>query len=65
MSSDAPKKEPPMRHCFYCGEELGRYWVYDRLDNCGKRECVREASDAERAEREEAHEQLDRDRGWA
>lgn len=52
---------PKMRHCFNCGEELGCYANYDPLDTCGKRECEREAADAVWREREEAHEQLDRD----
>lgn len=54
----------PMRHCFFCGEELGRYRDYDPLDNCGKSECQREARDAARQERNDAHEQLDREMGW-
>jgi hypothetical protein len=58
-------KLPPMRHCFYCGEELGRYRDYDRLDTCGKMECLREAQDTVAAERAEAHEELDRERGWS
>jgi len=37
---------------------------YDRSDTCGKRECEREARDQARAERDEAHEKLDRDMGW-
>jgi hypothetical protein len=53
-----------MRHCFNCGAELGCYADYDRLDDCGKRECVRAAQDCCREEREEAHEQLDREGGW-
>lgn len=32
-----------MRHCFFCGEELGAYADYDPLDTCGKRECERKA----------------------
>lgn len=59
-----PKKPPPMRYCFYCGEELGRSWDRDPYDNCGKLECQREASNALAEERERAHEALDRDRGW-
>lgn len=58
---------PKMRHCFYCGEELGRSpstWS-DPYETCGKRECDREARDAMQGEREEAHEQLDRDMGWS
>jgi len=55
-----------MRHCWNCGAEMGvienRY--YDRGDTCGQMECEREARNAAQAEREEAHEQLDRDMGW-
>lgn len=55
-----------MRHCFFCGGELGiiESKFYERTDHCGSRECQREAQDMYRAEREEAHEQLDRDMGW-
>lgn len=53
-----------MRHCFFCGEELGVYADYDPLDSCGKRECERAVRDALEQEREEAHERLDRDMGW-
>lgn len=53
-----------MRHCFNCGAELGRYRDYDRLDTCGKTECVREANQARVEEREDAHERLDRDLGY-
>jgi hypothetical protein len=55
-----------MQHCFYCGEELGVYDNFgERYETCGKSECNREARNCEAAERDEAHEQLDRDRGWA
>lgn len=56
-----------MRHCWYCGEELGvmERRLYDELDTCGKVECEREARDAEREERDNAHDQLDRDMGWS
>jgi hypothetical protein len=37
----------------------------DRRDTCGKRECEREARDQDRFEREEAHRQLDEERGWS
>lgn len=57
-------KIPRMRYCFNCGEELGRYVEYDPLDSCGKTECTRAAQDAIAQERAEAHEKLDRDRGW-
>lgn len=53
-----------MRHCFYCGEELGISTWDDPLDTCGKPECNRSARDAREQEREEAHERLDRDMGW-
>lgn len=62
--TDAPKI-PKMRHCFNCGAELGAYVDYDPRDTCGKQECEREVRDMEREERDEAHEQLDRDRGWS
>jgi hypothetical protein len=55
-----------IRHCPNCGAGMGfiedRY--YDRRDTCGSRECEREARNDAYAEREEAHEQLDRDMGW-
>jgi hypothetical protein len=53
-----------MRHCFYCGEELGVYADYDPLDHCGKKECASAAREEMRAERDEAHRKLDEDRGW-
>jgi hypothetical protein len=54
-----------MRYCFNCGEELGAYADYDRLDTCGKRECEREARAIREEERQHAHDQLDRDMGWS
>jgi hypothetical protein len=53
-----------MRHCFYCGEELGVYADYDPLDVCGKIECQRGVAEEVRLQRAEAHEKLDRDRDW-
>jgi hypothetical protein len=54
-----------MHHCFNCGEELGpRDRWSDNLDTCGKTECEREARYARATERDEAHRQLDEDRGW-
>lgn len=53
-----------MRHCFNCGAELGVYADHDFSDTCGSNECERAVRDALRAEREEAHERLDRDMGW-
>lgn len=64
MSDPKKPKQPRMRHCFNCGEELGRYNYYDPLDHCGKHECAREARWAAESERAEAHEQLDRDLGY-
>jgi hypothetical protein len=60
------KSTAKMRHCWNCGAELG---VLSRAqwepgDTCGKTECEREARDQARAERDQAHEQLDRDLGW-
>ena len=37
---------------------------YDSGDVCGKTECNRAARDAEQWRRNEAHDQLDRDRDW-
>ena len=66
---DTDKKPMPLgkvRHCWNCGADMGfienRY--YDRGDTCESPECNRAARDAEQAERDEAHEQLDRDNGW-
>lgn len=53
-----------MQHCFNCGEELGLYVAWDNLEACGKSACQRELQDAFRAEREEAHEELDRNMGY-
>lgn len=63
-----PVKKPKSRErfCWNCGNSLGviedRY--YDRGDTCGNAECNREARNQAYAERDEAHEQLDRDMGW-
>lgn len=52
-------------HCYYCGADIGpKDRLSDRYDTCGERECERDARDAMQAERDEAHEQLDRDMGW-
>ena len=62
---DKPEKKlPPMRYCGCCGEKLGRSHYRDPYDTCGKPECDREARSEARADREEAHERLDRDMGW-
>ena len=54
------------RHqCAYCGEDMGLWNSNcDRNDTCGKPECERWARDCAVAEREEAHAELDRERGW-
>ena len=52
-------------HCDYCGDTIDVRERYgNELVTCGKRECERWARNQEMAEREEAHEQLDRDMGW-
>jgi hypothetical protein len=53
-----------MRHCFYCGEELGIYAYHEPLDHCGKTECSRAAREEMRERRDEAHRRLDEDMGW-
>jgi len=66
MNTPAQKPKGRVRHCPYCGDDMGfiedRY--YERNDPCGKQSCMREASDCEREERDNAHDQLDRDNGW-
>lgn len=58
--------EKKMRHCWFCGAELGVLGraEWEPGDTCGARECEREARNAAAEERREAHEQLDRDMGW-
>ena len=61
-----PSPKPARRQfCAYCGDDIGE-WTKDsnRNDTCGKRECTRWERDNWMAEREEAHERLDRDMGW-
>ena len=56
-----------MHYCLNCGESLGMFEGKQRqldYETCGKRECEREARDAFAAEREQAHEELDRMNGW-
>ena len=58
-------KQAKMQFCFNCGAQLGVYvQQYGDNDTCGARECEREARDTAAAQRDEAHEQLDRDNGW-
>ena len=65
---DKPKdpKYAQERFCWNCGASLGfiARMNYDRTDVCGKQECGREQRNMFAAEREEAHEQLDRDMGY-
>lgn len=54
-----------MKHCAYCGDELGMTDDNDReLEACGKRECQREVRGMYQQERDDAHAELDRMRGW-
>ena len=57
-------QKPRIHRCFYCGANLRPSVWSDRYDTCGKKECDRAARDAMAQERDEAHEQLDRDMGW-
>lgn len=57
-------RTPKLRHCFNCGSEMGVYADYDPLDTCGQTECNREAAASMAQQRDEAHEQLDRDLGY-
>jgi hypothetical protein len=65
MADDFPKPAGKERFCWNCGQSMG--WIanyaYERTDTCGARECEREARDQEQAERDDAHDQLDRDMG--
>lgn len=67
MAEQPPSAAPARRHhCWNCGKDMGpwdrRYC--DSRDTCGDRECDRHARQAEEQERDEAHEQLDRDMGY-
>ena len=55
-----------MHYCFNCGDELGAYGDFygDRFEACSRGECQNAERDARQQEREEAHEQLDRDLGY-
>lgn len=56
-----------IKHCEYCGTDLDgevERWPGEII-TCGSRECERWARNQERAERDEAHERLDRDMGWS
>lgn len=61
MTTKHPK-EHPLRHCFNCGAELGRYSdaEYDPLDDCGARACVAAGNEAREQQREDEREARDR-----
>ena len=52
------------RHCPYCGESMGVLNYVNQYDTCGELECERWALGQAAADREDAHEQLDRDLGY-
>lgn len=58
--------EPKRRHCWNCGADMGfiEDRFYDRRDTCGRRECDLNAREQDRAERDDAHDKLDRDMDW-
>ena len=61
------KPKPKKRYlCWYCGKDMGEWdgRYCSSTDTCGERECERAARDQAQAEREEAHENLDRDMGY-
>lgn len=53
-------REAKDRFCWCCGESTGVYADHDRMDTCGKPDCEREVRGAYAQERDEAHEELDR-----
>ena len=53
------------QYCAYCDDDMGEWTKFsDRHDTCGKPECEGFGRDQDRAERDEAHERLDRDIGY-
>lgn len=61
------QQKPKRRYCCaYCGKDMGEWdsRYCESTDTCGEQECERWGRDARAGEREEAHEQLDRDMGW-
>lgn len=67
MAMEKEIKHPGrVRHCWNCGDDMGfiENRHYDYMDTCGRQECDRAVRDALAEERDEAHEQLDRDMGW-
>ena len=53
------------QYCAHCDDDMGEWTKFsDRHDTCGKPECERFGRDQDRAERDEAHERLDRDIGY-
>ena len=64
MSETTSPKTPKRHVCAYCGDDMGPWTKFsDKRDACGKLECTQWEREELRAEREEAHEQLDRDMG--
>lgn len=55
------------RFCPNCGASMGfiENRHYYRNDTCGRMQCERAAREDAAAEREEAHERLDRDNDWS
>ncbi len=52
-------------YCCICGEDIGVADRFsDQYDTCGQRGCEREVRNTFAIERDEAHEQLDRDMGY-
>lgn len=60
------RSDRKMRHCAQCGVEIGVFGhgEWQRGDTCGAVDCDRNARLDALAEREEAHESLDRHMGW-
>lgn len=63
--TEQPKPNRRYR-CAQCGKDMGEWdrRYCDARDTCGERDCERGARDDAYAEREEAHDRLDRDMGW-
>ena len=50
-----------MQHCDWCGEELGIYDAFGKIESCGKPECDREQRNAYREREAEVRERAERD----
>lgn len=51
MSKPDKNAAAPMRHCYWCGCQIGRYADFDFYDTCGAQDCEREARRAAADER--------------